>query len=716
MSVVPGRPRNVLLTVVRLFLVTSMALVAVPAQAQSESRSVSQSIDDEEHTHFRYGHYSWETAGGNTIEFTLQNAFRRNGYSCVDPGTLGTVACPTADGFPGVGDVFSEFIGGTRFFPGDGAVIGSPLGPLLYVVTSIDPTNNWLFALALDPTNLPAVDTTINHTYSATGDYLAFTDSCCRISAVSGVNAHINNPDGGYRVETRVNVGTGNNSPVTALPPIVVCPIGEVCTFLVPGVDPDGDPLNFRLSTSLEASSGGFVQPGPPFASNAATVNALGLYTWDTTAATLGPAGTNTLYSTQVTIEDLNGTGAVKSKVAIDFFIQLIPCPPEGCDPPVFPPPPAGTPPVCETTQVVNVGGTLTFEVTASDPDVGDTVTLNVAGLPPGATMNPPLPASGNPIASEFFWTPTPADVGTVVVNFVATSPDGSTLCPVTVEVAPAPDAEPVTGSRFVEGGHVEFEVVRDRWGALLTTLTVTDLSADDGDCVYVKVKLLVKGVFPDGIDGPDRVAEACDGNSVTLIRRRVTPIYDFGLSAGSEITHIEVKVCREVLTKDPCRKIKVELDQHTPQATEEELKAIDAIMALPLDDFIAIKDCPSPCQDENAGPAPYDWRDNGCSGPHVPVFTEFFRQACARHDFGYRNYGVPDGKLVFGGEGWMDATDGRRLLIDQDLRGEMNSACIAAFPFPYPGFVSDCLGASLGFYGFLRNFGSPFFFGEAGG
>src|SRR5207244_6502630 len=104
------------------------------------------------------------------------------------------------------------------------------------------------------------------------------------------VNAHINNPAGGYSVETLVNVGTGNSSPVSALPPIILCPVNALCSFLVPGADPNRDPLHFRLRTASEASSvspasacpSTFCQPGPPFAPNAASLSSTGLYTWDT--------------------------------------------------------------------------------------------------------------------------------------------------------------------------------------------------------------------------------------------------------------------------------------------------------------------------------------------------------------------------------------------------------------------------------------------------
>jgi len=79
-----------------------------------------------------------------------------------------------------------EFTGFTTFDFGDASTpAGSPLGPLYYLVTSIDPVNNWLLGSALDQNSLPLIDTLLTHTYAATGDYLAFTDSCCRIDAAS---------------------------------------------------------------------------------------------------------------------------------------------------------------------------------------------------------------------------------------------------------------------------------------------------------------------------------------------------------------------------------------------------------------------------------------------------------------------------------------------------------------------------------------------------
>jgi hypothetical protein len=385
-------------------------------------------------THFRYGHVSWQVVSGSTVEFTVQNVFRRSDTPsfnpCVNPSTNTVIACTGSGGLPGPGDVVREDIGDTRFNFGDGSpTVGSPgSGGLFYLVTSVDPASNWAFGLAIDPASLPAIDTSISHAYAAPGVYIARIDDCCRISPVVAPNAHVNNPDLDYRVETRVEIGMGNSSAVSALPPIVICPQNALCTFLVPATDPDGDTLTFRLSTAPEADTGAFTQPGPPDAPNAASIDASsGVYTWNTTGATLGPVATNTLYSTQVTIEERDGANNIKGKVAVDFFIQLVP---DVNEPPVF------DQPTCNTTVNAQAGLPTSSTVEASDPDAGDVVTLNAAGLPAGATMTPPLPTAGNPVSSLFAWTPLVSQAGSYVVTFTATDQQSQqALCPITIVV-----------------------------------------------------------------------------------------------------------------------------------------------------------------------------------------------------------------------------------------------------------------------------------------
>lgn len=392
-------------------------------------------------THFRYGHYSWRPVGGTTIEVTLQSAFRRDGYGCIDPTTLGSKACSPGDGLPQVGDVIVETFGTNAVFNwGDGSEpLGSPIGPLLYLVRAIDPANNSLFGFALDPGSLPALDTTPSHTYAVPGDATAFTESRARILSFDGVaNEHINNPDGSYRVETVINVGSTNVSPISALPPIVRCPIDALCSFQVPVTDPDNDPVRFRLSTSTEAAgSASFVQPGPPHAPNPATIDpTTGMYTWDTTGATrAGNPANNTLYSTQVAVEDPT------SKAALDFSIQLVP--PDPTPPAITPPP--GFPALCGRTELFAVGDTKSFDVLVSDPDASEIVTLNIAALPVGAIMAPSLPVTGNPVSSTFSWAPQPEQSGRHVVTFSASSSAGGfALCPVFIIVPPGVEVEPI--------------------------------------------------------------------------------------------------------------------------------------------------------------------------------------------------------------------------------------------------------------------------------
>jgi cysteine-rich repeat protein len=389
-------------------------------------------------THYRYGKITWTTTGGNTIEFTIENSWRRSAYStsnnrCRNIAVAGIPSkpCTGTGGFAGVGDVIEEeqgLSGGTRFNPGDGSgLIGSPIGALLYLVTAVDLTNDLLIGLALDPSGLPGpADTTIAHTYATTGNFTAFIATCCRVSAGGG---HVNNADGDYRLETLVNVGTGNRSPVTSMPAIVQCPINGTCAFTIPGSDPDGDAFRFRLSTAAEAGSG-FTQPGPPDAPNTASINpTTGLYTWNTAGAQTGSP--TTLYSTQIMVEDLTSPGGtVKSKVPVDFFIQLTA---QAGTAPVFNHPPT---PTCGSLIAVDPFSPVSFTVQASDADALQTVTLNVSGMPGGATMTPGLPAVGDPVSSTFNWTPTDSDAGQYIVTFSATD-DAllQTLCAITVQV-----------------------------------------------------------------------------------------------------------------------------------------------------------------------------------------------------------------------------------------------------------------------------------------
>src|SRR5688572_7545396 len=88
--------------------------------------------------------------------------------------------------------------------------------------------------------------------------------------------------------------------------------------------------------------------------------------------------------------------------------------------------------PSCASTFQATVGVPLTFSVLASDADAGDAVELGVTGLPTGAQLSTPLPASGNPVSTDFSWTPAAGDTGSHVITFSAFDgcAAGPTTCP----------------------------------------------------------------------------------------------------------------------------------------------------------------------------------------------------------------------------------------------------------------------------------------------
>ncbi len=364
-------------------MMSAMIVMAVLSMVNMQSIIPEAVADGDGHSHFRFGHISWVPTGNpNEVEFTVLNAFRRDGYSGSAP-----------DGSLAVGDTFLEYIGLTRLFFGD----GSDTGVLTYKVVAVNIADNWVFARALDP--ITGADT-IKHTYSSAGVYEASIDSCCRTFI------EINNPASDYRVSTTVNLTISNRSPVSTIQPIVSCPLGP-CSFTIPAADADGDALSFRLSTSSESGIG----THPPGAS----ITPAGLYSADFTGATPG------LYSTSVVIEESRG-GQVIGHVMVDFLINAQPITVN--NPPVFDVPP--TPP-SGTAYVINVGDTLTIPLQCSDPDAGDTVTIGHLGLPPGAVLVPPVP-SGNPASGTFSWTPMAA--GAAVVTFTCQDDNGASSLP----------------------------------------------------------------------------------------------------------------------------------------------------------------------------------------------------------------------------------------------------------------------------------------------
>lgn len=342
-------------------------------------------------SHFRYLTMNWVPTGNpGEVEFRIRAVFRRSFQT--PPAVIGQILADQ----------------GTRLDFGDGS---SPSNPTLpFVATLFDASADWVLGEA-----------NLQHTYTGPGPFTAILDGCCRLDALNNRRA------GRYGVQTVVTFD-GNRPPVTGLPPIVFVPKLEVGVFpfFVPGSDPDGDPVRWRLSTSAEAGGGSH----PP----ALSVDpSTGVLLWQN-------AGLNTVdfWTVQIVMEDLDETGDPKSKVGVDFLLKIVddnkrifvdPTPADG------------------TVFEVLPGTQLLFTMKAEHSDQSEMLTLSQVGLPLGASFV--LPAAANPVQSTFSWTPTPSDEGTHVVVFTALDNAGIGSLPrsYTINVranrAPTADAGP---------------------------------------------------------------------------------------------------------------------------------------------------------------------------------------------------------------------------------------------------------------------------------
>jgi len=97
---------------------------------------------------------------------------------------------------------------------------------------------------------------------------------------------------------------------------------------------------------------------------------------------------------------------------------------PDECDP-------AGAFPsftTCEPTPTGSVGSTLTFQICAVSGSSGSPITMTLFNtLPIGATLTPPLPATGTSICTTFQWTPTAGQMGAPILEFFVTDANGCT-------------------------------------------------------------------------------------------------------------------------------------------------------------------------------------------------------------------------------------------------------------------------------------------------
>jgi fibro-slime domain-containing protein len=361
-------------------------------------------------THFRYGTIRWRipnAAQPNVVEFSVELAFRASFFAYPSPGTVVTT-------------------GYTLDITNAATAVLFTQAPLNLTVVSEDVAHDWFVGTQVITVTLPAANAT----------YKAAFSNCCRISTLQD-----NNHDQNFSVWTTVPIDmtdlTPNRPPVSASLPIVVFANNTLNTRQIPASDPDGDPITFRLATSVES---GLVatRPQPAQLPPAAfTLSPAGLITWTPSSAIcnpnpdptdpLDPADPNgCAYAVQVVMTDSHGASTV-----LDFILLVINA--------------TGTAPTLKLngsataiSLTVPVGFALTMPIAAQDPDPAKgtvstpaPITIGAGGLPIGSTTIPSLPTTLTPavvnglVNATFTWTPTYADVGAHVLIFSATDDQG---------------------------------------------------------------------------------------------------------------------------------------------------------------------------------------------------------------------------------------------------------------------------------------------------
>jgi hypothetical protein len=210
-----------------------------------------------------------------------------------------------------------------------------------------------------------------------------------------------------------------NNPPLITVPGSQTVQVGNTLTFSASAADPDnGDVVTLSATT---------LPPGSSFSPNPATGNpASGQFSFTPSQSQAGQT-----FVVNFSASDNHGAQASAS-------VQIT----------VTSGPPANRPPVVTVpgSQTVQVGATLNFNASGSDPDAGDTVTFTASSIPANATVTP-NPATGNPASSQFHFVPSQSQAGqTFAVNFTAVDNHGaqaSGSVQITVTNAPPPANRP---------------------------------------------------------------------------------------------------------------------------------------------------------------------------------------------------------------------------------------------------------------------------------
>lgn len=101
-------------------------------------------------------------------------------------------------------------------------------------------------------------------------------------------------------------------------------------------------------------------------------------------------------------------------------------------------------------------------------------------------------------------------------------------------------------------------------------------------------------------------------------------------------------------------------------------------------------------------GASPFDWSDDGCSGPTWDAGLLFSSDPCRQHDFGYRNFGKGLG---------LGADEAHRRWIDDRLKNELQRSCNERYTGWSAWVGPACRQAANTFHIAVRNWGRSAFY-----
>lgn len=273
--------------------------------------------------------------------------------------------------------------------------------------------------------NVPGVEEHIYEkeiTLGACPDWRLYTNICCRNFAITNLQTQNNTR---ILIETTANLVAApcNNSPVFSNQPVPYICAGELYQYSNGATDVDGDSLAYELVDPREIPAGSstgnpeVIDFLAPFtATYPVETTPANAFNFDPLSGQMSfvPASAQQPVLS-VMIKEYRD-GVLIGTVIRDIQMVVLAC--SNQSPDLQPPSNVSGGVLNGQTFSVCAGSTLSFDLTASDPDAGQTLTMlnNVAtNLPPGASFTQ---TGSNPVTGTLTFPSTPADTGSYLVSF----------------------------------------------------------------------------------------------------------------------------------------------------------------------------------------------------------------------------------------------------------------------------------------------------------